>query len=100
MLTSSDYSCACEAIKRNGLDSCFDKIFTSDRLGMSKRNPDIYLETAKQMNFEVENTIVFEDALHGVTSAKNAGFYVVAVQDDSSNKAWDSIKELADQYIL
>ena len=100
VLTSSDYSCACEAIKRNGLDSCFDKIFTSDRLGMSKRNPDIYLETAKQMNFEVENTIVFEDALHGVTSAKNAGFYVVAVQDDSSNKDWDSIKELADQYIL
>ncbi len=100
VLTSSDYSCACEAIKRNGLDSCFDNIFTSDRLKMSKRNPDIYLETAKQMNFEVKDTVVFEDALHGVTSAKNAGFYVVAVQDNSSNKDWESIKKLADQYII
>ncbi len=100
VLTSSDYSCACEAIKRNGLDDYFDNIFTSDRLGMSKRNPDIYLETAKQMNFTVDNTVVFEDALHGVTSAKNAGFYVVAVQDNSSSKDWESIKELSDQYIL
>lgn len=99
ILTSSDYDCAVEAIKRNGLSECFDNIFTSDRLKMSKRDPDIYRETAKRMGFDITKTVVFEDAMHGVSSAKNAGFYVVAVYDTASQADWDKIKDLADVHI-
>ena len=51
------------------------------------------------MGFDITKTAVFEDAMHGVSSAKNAGFYVVAVYDTASQADWDKIKDLADVHI-
>ena len=45
------------------------------------------------------DTAVFEDAFHGVVSAKKSGFYTVAVEDRSSLADRDSIIETADRYI-
>ena len=43
-----------------------------------KPEPDIFLLAAKQMNEKVENCIVVEDSIAGMTAAKKAGMDVVA----------------------
>ncbi len=99
ILTSSEEECAKVAMQRCGLLQCFEKIFTSDGLKMSKKDSRIYTEVCRQMNFEPNTTAVYEDVLHGITSAKQAGCKVVAVYDSYSAKDWDDSRKLADGII-
>lgn len=46
---------------------------------LAKPAPDIFLYAAKQLGMEPENCIVFEDSIHGVTAAKNAAMYTIAI---------------------
>ena len=80
ILTTSGYNCAKKALKRIGLLKCFKKILTSDMLKMSKRTKDIYLKTCEIMNYNINETIVYEDAPYAIKSAKEAGLKVVKVQ--------------------
>ena len=43
---------------------------------------------------------VYEDALYAIQTAKDAGFYVVGVYDDSAVKNWLTIEKLADEIVL
>ena len=66
---------------------------------MNKRNPESYLKICEQMNFVPEDTIVYEDVLHAVESAKKAGCRVTAVYDADSAYLWEKIKQQADETI-
>jgi mannitol-1-/sugar-/sorbitol-6-phosphatase len=51
----------------------------ADMVECGKPNPDPYLLAADKLGIKPEQCIAFEDAPAGVTSAKGAGMYVVAV---------------------
>ena len=51
------------------------------------------------MGFEISETAVFEDILRGVLSAKSAGFYVVAVKEETAFDDIDEIKKNSDMFI-
>lgn len=99
MLTSSDYRCAHKAMQRLGIRDCFEEIYTSNQLKMSKRKPDIYLEVCRRMEVRPEQVIVYEDVLHAIQAAKHAGCYVIAVYDAASANDWKKIKGIADEVI-
>ena len=44
-----------------------------------KPAPDIFLHAARQLNIEPEDCIVFEDSVYGVTAAKNARMFTIAI---------------------
>lgn len=46
---------------------------------VGKPEPDIFLSTAKKMNIEPQNCLVFEDSINGVIAANRAGMRVIAV---------------------
>ncbi len=39
---------------------------------------------------------MFEDAVHAVRTAKQSGFKVTVIYDESSKKDWEEIKSLGD----
>jgi HAD superfamily hydrolase (TIGR01509 family) len=88
-----------EALKRTGLFSYFEQIFTCTEVGKGKVAPDIYYAAADILGTEPKNTLVFEDALYAIGTAKKAGFVTVGVYDDASRKEQGKIKEQADIYL-
>ena len=86
-------------LKSNGVFEYFDVIITSEEVKKSKENPDIYLLSAKKLNVDPKDCIVFEDIPQAVKGAKLAGMTVYAVYDKSSEDSKDELINLADRYI-
>ena len=97
--TASDRYLAQGAFTRLKVIDYFEFILTNDDVGVSKTEPDIYLRAAEMLNANVADVTVFEDALHCVKTAKNAGFKVVAVNDLSTEAHKLEIQKIADIYI-
>jgi HAD superfamily hydrolase (TIGR01509 family) len=99
--TASDKTLAEAAFKRIGVFDYFEFVMTTadSDIGKSKAEPDIYLKAAEKMSADISDVTVFEDALHCVKTAKNAGFSVVGVYDESAKHKKDEIMEIVDLYI-
>lgn len=63
-----------------------------------KPSPDPYLYAMQQMGVVSENTVVLEDSLPGVTSAKASGSHVICLTLHNHNYAWQDLPENADFY--
>ena len=96
--TATDRHLVEAALDRCGVLSCFGEIFTCNEVGHGKDEPDIFEAALRFLGTRREETLVFDDALYAVRTAKEAGFSVAAVYD-SHEKAQDQIRMLADVYL-
>lgn len=87
-------------LTRLGVRDYFEFLLSCETVGAGKRSPAVYHESAKRLNAAPEEIAIYEDALYAVQTAKNAGYYVVGVYDDSAAKSWKTIETLADEIIL
>lgn len=87
------------ALERNGLLGYIDKIFTSDEVGSSKHDPEIYHLAAEYMGTSPEETLVFEDSLYALKTAKAAGFTTAGIYDAAGEPDQESLKAKADIYV-
>lgn len=94
--TSGSKTLLISALKRLKILDYFSVINSCSELNTTKLLPNIYLETAKEMKVSPKNTIVFEDVLHGIKSAKNVGFKTVGVKDKSNAFEFKNIKQMSD----
>lgn len=69
------------ALKRCDMVDCFDGIFTCSEVGHGKDEPIIFRKAMESLGTDRGNTVVFEDALHAVQTAKADGFLTVGVRD-------------------
>lgn len=97
--TATDRELAVAALKRLGIIDLFSGLITESEAGATKREPVIYLEALEILGTPIEETAVFEDALHALKTAKKAGFLTVAVEDESSLCDLREIMGIADIYI-
>ena len=96
--TATDRHLVEAGLDRCGVLSCFGEIFTCNEVGHGKDEPDIFEEALRFLGTEKAETVVFDDALYAVRTAKEAGFPVAAVYD-SHEKAQDQVQALADVYL-
>ena len=64
-----------------------------------KPAPDIYLETARRLQVNPEECVVFEDIPAGILAGKRAGMTVFAVEDEFSKELRAEKESLADYFI-
>jgi len=88
------------ALRRCGILKYFGRIFTCSEEETSKSRPDIFIRAAGFLGTNISETLVVEDALYAIKSAKKAGFPVAAVYDESADDQQDIIKRLADYYYI
>ena len=86
------------AVERLNLNNYMEAVFTCEEVGVSKSSPDIFIQAAEFMGTDVSETLVVEDALYAIKSAKKAGFIVAGIYDASSEDHKEEIKSLSDYY--
>ncbi len=97
--TTGDRKNAEAALKRLNVLRFFQGVFTCSEIGSSKKEPDIYYAAALQLDTEPGQTWVFEDALHAIRTAKQAGFRTVGVYDKANDRDLAHIWNTADIYL-
>ena len=85
---------------RLGVRDCFEFLLSCETVGAGKRSPLVYHASAKRLGATPQEIAVYEDALYAVQTAKEAGYYVVGVYDDSAAKNWLTIEKLTDEIVL
>ena len=95
--TAEELMDAC--LTRLGVAQYFSFLLSCETVGAGKSRPDVYWEAAKRLGAQPEEIAVYEDALYAANTAKQAGFYVIAVQDDSNQPHWGSLTALSDENI-
>lgn len=96
--TATDRYLVEAALKRTGLYGYFSQIYTCTEVGRGKEFPDIYLKAMEFMGERQEDTVVFEDAYYAIKTAKAAGFYVIAMADETTKEDEAGIMQAADEY--
>lgn len=82
IVTSSERILIEAACKRHGISQFFQGLYICSELGTSKRQPDIFANTAKALGAEPAETLVYEDSDYAIETAVNAGFKVIKVIDE------------------
>lgn len=88
-----------ECLNRLGVLKYFNFLLSCENIGVGKDRPDIYFLSAQKLGSNPIDIAVYEDAIYAVKTAKKAGFYVIGVYDNGSNKYWDEIKNISDEVI-
>jgi len=78
--TSSSPEVAKILLDRCEITSYFDAIVTTSEAGKSKPAPHVYLLAAQKIGMVPSNCIVFEDSPNGLSAAKGAGMFCIAMQ--------------------
>lgn len=96
--TATDAALTRAALERCGLMAYFDGILTCDMVGAGKDDPAVYRAALSLLGTTRADTLVFEDAVHAMQTARADGFRVVAVQD-ASEPSPDTARALAEIYL-
>lgn len=96
--TATDRYLVEAALSRLGVLSCFSGIFTCSEVGHGKDEPYIFETALAFLGTEKAETVVFDDALYAIRTAKAAGFPVAAVYD-SYEAGQAEVRALADYYL-
>jgi len=89
-----------KALKHAGLDGFFRGIITCAEVGAGKKeSPEVYERAMRRLRSNKKDTVIFEDAVHAIRTAKAAGFRVCAVYDPSAEEDQEEIRQLSDYYI-
>jgi HAD superfamily hydrolase (TIGR01509 family) len=99
LATATDRPQAEAALRHTGLDRYFRGILTCSEIGAGKDSPLIFEKCLTRLRCRRDACVVFEDSLHAIQTAKEAGFQVAAVYDASSEADQPEIRKLADYYI-
>ena len=86
-------------LKRLGLYDFFDHIWSSESFGFGKMEIDLYHGVAKELGAVVDQCVLADCDIHGLSAAKQAGMKVIGVYDPSTSKLNGQIKEFADGYV-
>ena len=96
--TATDTPLVEAALMRCGISKFFSQIFTCTSVGHGKDEPVIFRQAVKHLGTEKHCTVVFEDALYAIRTAKHDGFPVVAIRD-MYEEGQEEVRALADLYL-
>ncbi len=97
--SASDAGCIEKALERLDILKYFKRVISCEEVGVGKESPLVFYKAVEELGTKIEETYVFEDALHAIETAKAAGFKTVGIYDNSSKKQWGKIKKEADIFV-
>lgn len=86
------------ALRRCDMMDFFEGIFTCSEVGHGKDEPIVFRKAMEYLGTDRSNTVVFEDALHAVQTAKADGFMTIGICD-SYIQEQKQLQTLCDCYL-
>ena len=99
VLTASPHTSLDPCLKRLGLYSLFDNVWSCDDFCTTKADPEIYRMAAERIGAPIGEILFLDDNLNADATAKSAGMRVCGVFDESSREYTEEMRALADFYI-
>lgn len=99
LASATKFEVLLQALQHFNLQNSFDFILTEERVGVSKRDPEIYKFCIEKANTTTDKVVIFEDAEHAVKTVKALGIKTCAVKDYSMRKYDKEVARTADLYI-
>lgn len=103
LATATERNSVIACLENLGIKDYFKVIHTCLDLNTSKSKPLIFERCAEDLGINIEESFVFEDALHCIRTATKAGFVTIAVYDESDEEIteppesdWNRICQIAD----
>lgn len=100
LVTSSPEAQASGILTRFGLDPYFSVRVTAEDVRRSKPHPESYLLAAERLDADPSDCIVVEDAPSGISAAKRAGMYCVALTTTHPAEQLSEADRIVDQLEL
>lgn len=97
--TLTDRRHAEKALQDRDMLRYFDFLLTIEDVGVSKRDPTIYLKAAEKFQYTPAECMVFEDAPYAAQSAKRAGFLVCGVAEPAYAKGLRELRQASDFFV-
>ncbi|WP_409967085.1 HAD family hydrolase [Bengtsoniella intestinalis] len=97
--TATDRPLVEKAVARTGIGAYFKGIITCAEAGKGKSDSKIFLDALEQVDGDLSSTVVYEDSLVAIETAKAAGFQVVGIYDVIAAMHQTQIQDLVDVYI-
>lgn len=97
--TLTDRKHAEKALRDRKMLDYFDFMLTIEDVGISKRDPKIYLDAAARMNLSPDVCMVFEDAPYAGETAKKAGFPVCGVREPHYAEGEAQLRAVSDLFV-
>lgn len=86
------------ALRRCGVMEYFSGLITCTHVNRGKDRPDVYRAAMARIGTSREDTLVFEDSLKALRTARDDGFYTVGVFDPFERDQ-AGLRNMADYYI-
>lgn len=98
-IATATYSSLARAVlERHGIYDRIKFLLTDAEYPRGKKFPDIFMGAAELLGTKPGETIVVEDSLHSIITAKNAGFITAAVYDEASAEDRTELEKKSDYY--
>ncbi len=97
--TATDRHLVEMGLKHAGIEQYFEGIFTCTEVGKGKDFPDIFVQAMESIDGTKENTIIVEDSIHAIETAKKDGFLVVGIEDEDACLYKEQIMKASDIYL-
>ena len=80
------------------INKYFDNVITNDDVKNSKPQPDPYIKMMKILDLHSSNTLIIEDSINGILSAKASNAHVVAITGSVDKKDMPNPDLIIDNY--
>ena len=84
------------ALRHLDIHKYFVDVLSCTDIGEGKNSPKIYLAACELMNTNPYETLVAEDSITALMTAKNSGFRTLALYDATQKKYWNDLKKLGE----
>lgn len=99
VVTACDPILCRAALEHHGLESFFQDLVFAQDMGLEKRNPELFLRTAKQLGVSPFQCTLYDDAPPNCIAAKSVGMTTVGVYDPFYGPLQEELKQNCDRYI-
>lgn len=99
VVTATPGETARRYLERQSLLDWFAFVLSTHEFGAGKNEPAIFRHAQERLGAPMDQTVVFEDAYYSMKTAKELGYRVAAVEDETAIADKTAIVELCDFYI-